>query len=692
MIFNCAFCSVIVEDERMGDITAATKRVRELTAALERHNRLYYIEAQLEISDREYDRLHRELVDLETEYPELLSPNSPTQRVGGAPIPEFTQIAHPERMLSLDNTYSEEEVVEWYNRQKKVLGDDFETIIEPKVDGVAVAIRYDNGALLYAATRGDGRTGDDITQNVRTIHSLPLNLPQDAPQSFEVRGEIYMSNDGFEKMNAKRVEAGDPPFANPRNATAGSLKQLDPRVAAQRPLDIVCHGFGLGQLEELDLVTQDDFRDLLQTAGLRGGDARWKAGNSEEILAAIRELDQKRHDLPYDTDGAVVKVFSIASQKQLGSTSKAPRWAMAFKYQAEQAQTKVLSIEIQIGRTGALTPVANLEPVFVSGSTVSRATLHNEEEIKRKDIRVGDCVIIEKAGEIIPAVVEVKTELRTGEEIEFIMPSECPSCGTQVVRDPVLVAVRCPNLHCTEQVKRRLRHFAQRGAMDIQGLGDVMVELIVDAGLAEDVADLYDLKFDDLIKLERQGQRSVEKLLEGIEASKRQPLWRMVFGLGVLHVGSSSAQLLVTHFEGVDAIRAASLEDLEAVDDVGGIVANSIAAYFTDETNMRVIERLRAAGLPFESEALEVAATGGGFTLFEGTTWVITGSLSESREGIADTIRNHGGKVTGSVSKKTTYLLAGEKAGSKMTKAEKLGVRVLSEEEFRVMAGGDDAS
>ena len=673
----------------MGDIIAAKERARELTAALERHNRLYYIEAQPEISDREYDRMLQELADIEKEFPELLSPNSPTQRVGGAPIPGFTQISHPERMMSLDNTYSEAEVVEWYNRQKKVIGGDFETIIEPKVDGVAVAIRYEEGALKYAATRGDGRTGDDITQNVRTIRSLPLNLPADAPQTFEVRGEIFMPNDGFAKMNAARLEAGDTPFVNPRNATAGSLKQLDSKVAAQRPLDIICHGFG--QLEGLELATQDDFRDLLQKAGLRGGDARWKAGNSDEILAAIRELDVQRHDLPYETDGAVVKVFSIAAQKQLGSTSKAPRWAMAFKFQAEQAPTKVLSIEIRIGRTGVLTPVANLEPVFVSGSTVSRATLHNVEEARRKDIRVGDCVIIEKAGEIIPAVVEVKTELRTGEEVEFVMPTECPNCGTPVVRDPVQVAVRCPNHHCTEQVKRRLRHYAQRGAMDIQGLGDVMVDLIVDAGLATDVADLYDLKFDDLIKLERQGQRSVEKLLDGIAASKQQPLWRMMFGLGILHVGSSSAQSLGSHFSSIDALRAATLEELEAVDDVGTIVATSIIDYFGSEENMAMIERLRAAGLPFEAAAPEPAA-GGGSAKFDETTWVITGTLSESREGIADTIRAHGGKVTGSVSKNTTYLLAGEKAGSKMTKAEKLGVRVLSEEEFRAMLSEDAAS
>lgn len=672
----------------MADITAASQRVRELTAALERHNRLYYIEAQPEIPDQEYDRLYRELAGLEREFPQLLSPNSPTQRVGGAPLPGFAQIAHPERMLSLDNTYSEEEVVEWYNRQKKVLGGDFETVIEPKVDGVAVAIRYEAGVLKYAATRGDGSTGDDITQNVRTIRSLPLNLPADAPQTFEVRGEIFMPNEGFARMNAERVAAGDQPFANPRNATAGSLKQLDPRIAAQRPLDIICHGFG--SLEGIELSTQDDFRALLRKAGLRGSDASWKAANAGMILAAIRELDERRHDLPYETDGAVVKAFSVAAQKQLGSTSKAPRWAMAFKFQAEQAQTRLLSIEIQIGRTGVLTPVANLEPVFVSGSTVARATLHNEEEIRRKDIRIGDVVVIEKAGEVIPAVIEVKTGLRSGDEVVFEMPAECPGCGTPVVRDPVQVAVRCPNLHCTGQVKRRLRHFAQRGAMDIQGLGDVMVEQIVDAGLAEDVADLYDLTFDDLIKLDRQGQRSVEKLLEGIGKSKRQHPWRLLFGLGILHVGSSSARSLVAHFGSIDAIRAASLEELEAVDDVGGIVAGSIKAYFSDEANVAVLERLRAAGLAFESGVPGSAgAPPEGSAPLAGTTWVITGTLSESRDDIAEVIRHRGGKVSGSISGNTTYLLAGDKAGSKLAKAEKLGVKVLDEDAFRAMLSGE---
>ena len=401
----------------MADIKAATKRAQELTQELERHNRLYYIEAQPEITDQEYDKLLRELSDLETEFPELLNENSPTQRVGGAPLEGFSEIKHPVRMLSLDNTYSEEEVIEWYERQKKTLETDFETTIEPKIDGVAVAICYENGTFSYAATRGDGTTGDDITQNVRTIRSIPLHLSSKVPKTFEVRGEIFMPNDAFREMNERREANGETPFANPRNATAGSLKQLDPTIVAKRPLDLIVHGFG--KVDGFEFASHDEFRELLETVGLRGSDQHWKATNSGGILKAIKELDEARHSLHYETDGAVVRVISLEFQKSLGSTSKAPRWAMAFKFPAEQAQTKVLSIEVQVGRTGALTPVANLEPVFVSGTTVSRATLHNEEEIKRKDIRIGDVVVIEKAGEIIPAVIESKSDLRTGDEVVF---------------------------------------------------------------------------------------------------------------------------------------------------------------------------------------------------------------------------------------------------------------------------------
>ena len=572
-------------------------RIAELTAELEKHNRLYYMEAKPLISDREYDVLYRELQDLERAHPELKAANSPTQRVGGEALDGFTQIKHRERMMSLDNTYTEGEVGEWYARALKTAGvGELETWIEPKVDGVAVTLYYENGELKYAATRGDGTTGDDITQNVRTIKSVPLRLPKDAPQSLEVRGECYMSKQGFAELNQMRADAGEAEFANPRNATAGSLKQLDPKLVAGRPLSIIIHGFGTTGTDG-PAETQEAFQGMLKSLGLKGADLHWKARGLEEVLEAIRELDVKRHDLPYETDGAVVKVNSVRMQRELGVTSKAPRWAIAYKYAPEQVETKLLKIEIQIGRTGVLTPVAHLEPVFVSGSTVSRATLHNEEEIQRKDIREGDVVVIEKAGEIIPAVVRVRTELRQGEPAQFVMPNVCPVCGTVVVRDPVQVAVRCPNFYCSDQVKRRLQHFAARGAMDIQGLGEMLVEQIVTASLARDAADLYELTNDRLMTLERMGQKSAQNLLEGLEKSKNQAPWRVLFGLGILHVGSSGGQKILDHFRSLDAVAAASVEELQACSDVGEIVAKS-----------RHADTLLAAGDRIEI----VVAVGGG--------------------------------------------------------------------------------
>ncbi|MEZ5303834.1 MAG: NAD-dependent DNA ligase LigA [Verrucomicrobiales bacterium] len=680
-------CAAMSQLDLFPDSDAARARHAELAAEIERHNRLYYLEAEPEISDADFDKLLRDLIDLEEAHPDLRTPDSPTQRVGGAPLEGFTQITHRVKMMSLDNTYSEEEMAEFYARLQKGLGEDeVPCVIEPKVDGVAVSLYYENGVMKYAATRGNGEVGDDITHNIRTIRSVPLRLPAGAPQTFEVRGEVYFPIEAFEKLNAEREAAGEPKFANPRNAAAGSLKQLDSRITAKRPLDIIFHGFGLA--EGFALEKQEGLLDLLDQAGLRKPDLYWRAKDLEEILGAIRELDAKRHTLSYETDGAVVKVNSVAQQRSLGTTSKAPRWAIAFKYAAEQAITKVVSIEIQVGRTGALTPVANLEPVFVSGSTVSRATLHNEEEVARKDVRVGDTVVIEKAGEIIPAVIEVKKEFRTGAEEPFQMPEACPVCGTPVKRDDTQVAVRCPNRECPEQVKRRLEHFASRAAMDIRGLGESLVDQLVAAGLAKDVADIYALKPEALAGLERQGKRSIEKLLEAVEKSKSQPLWRLIFGLGILHVGASSAQTLAAEFRGLDRLKAATAEELEAVPDIGGIVAASIKGWFEDEGNLALLDRLRAAGLPTEIAAAADDAEAAPQDLAD-TTWVITGTLSEPRETFADLIRARGGKVTGSVSKNTSFLLAGDKAGSKLDKAAKLGVETLDEAAFREKLGLD---
>ncbi|MCX6839042.1 MAG: NAD-dependent DNA ligase LigA [Verrucomicrobia bacterium] len=655
----------------------AAARAEFLSAELHRHNRLYYIEARSEISDQQFDALLRELQDIEAKFPDLLTPDSPTQRIGGAPLEGFTQITHSVRMMSLDNTYSEEELTAFFTRLQKGLGrEKIDCVIEPKVDGVAITIRYENGVLKHGATRGDGQTGDDVTNNLKTIKRLPLRLPKDGPQTFEVRGEVFMPKAGFAKLNEERDEAGEPRFANPRNSTAGTLKLLDPKTVAKRPLDIVFYGL----VEATDVQSQTEVYALLDAAGLRKADLIWQAESAEGLLKAIRELDEKRKSLPYETDGAVIKVNSFADQRELGATSKAPRWAIAYKYQPEQAETKLLAIDIQVGRTGALTPVARLEPVLISGSTVSNATLHNYEEIERKDIRVGDIVVIEKAGEIIPAVVTVKKEHRSGDEAVVTAPTHCPVCGTGVHRDEEQVVIRCPNPHCPEVVKRRIEHFVSRAAMDISGLGESVIAQLVEIKLVRDVADLYALNELLLARLERVGTKSIDNYLKAIESSKQQDPWRLVFGLGILHVGAGGARKLLEHFGSIDAIASASVEDLTQCPDIGAIVAPSIHAWFRDEHNAALLDRLRSAGLNFAQRTVTAASD-----KLNGTTWVITGTLSEDRETIADTIRANGGKVSGSVSGKTTYLLAGEDAGSKLDKATKLGVKIVTEAEFRGM-------
>jgi DNA ligase (NAD+) len=655
----------------------AAARAAFLSDELHRHNRLYYVEARPEISDQQFDVLLRELQDIEAKFPDLLTPDSPTQRVGGAPLEGFTQITHSVRMMSLDNTYSEEELTAFFARVQKGLGrEKIDCVIEPKVDGVAITIRYENGVLKHGATRGDGQTGDDVTNNLKTIKRLPLRLPKDGPQTFEVRGEVFMSKAGFAKLNEERDEAGEPRFANPRNSTAGTLKLLDPKTVAKRPLDIVFYGLA----EASNVQSQTEVYALLDAAGLRKADLIWQADSAEGLLTAIRELDEKRKSLPYETDGAVIKVNSFADQRELGATSKAPRWAIAYKYQPEQAETKLLAIDIQVGRTGALTPVARLEPVLISGSTVSNATLHNYEEIERKDIRVGDIVVIEKAGEIIPAVVTVKKEHRSGDEAVVTAPTHCPVCGTGVHRDEEQVVIRCPNPHCPEVVKRRIEHFVSRAAMDISGLGESVIAQLVEIKLVRDVADLYALNELLLARLERVGTKSIDNYLKAIETSKQQDPWRLVFGLGILHVGAGGARKLLEHFGSIDAIASASIEDLTQCPDIGAIVAPSINVWFREEHNVALLDRLRSAGLNFAQRTVTAASD-----KLNGTTWVITGTLSEDRETIADTIRANGGKVSGSVSGKTTYLLAGEDAGSKLDKATKLGVKIVTEAEFRAM-------
>jgi DNA ligase (NAD+) len=658
-------------------------RVSALRREIEEHNRRYYEEAAPTISDREYDALYRELADLEAAHPGLASPESPTQKVGGVPLKAFTQVRHRAPMLSLDNTYSEDEVGDFYRRLERLLPNEkIPVVIEPKVDGVAVSLLYENGRLVYGATRGDGTTGDDITQNIRTIRSVPAQLKGDAPRILEVRGEVFMRKEGFAQLNAARTEAGLPTFANPRNAAAGSLKQLDPAMAARRPLGVVF--YGTGALEGAELEKHSELFAFLGALGLPATEKWWEAQSVEETLRAIRELDRVRHDFVYQTDGAVVKVDRFAQRERLGFTAKSPRWAIAYKFEAERVETRLHDILIQVGRTGVLTPVAALEPVFVSGSTVARATLHNEDEIARKDIRIGDTVVIEKAGEVIPAVVSVRTDLRSGQERKFQMPTICPECGSAVVKDEGQVAVRCVNANCPAQLRRRLEHCASRGAMDIEGLGEAMIGQLVERGLLRDVADIYRLEASSFANVERVGEKSINNLLGAIAQSRTRPLWRLIFGLGILHVGVSASRALADHFRSTERLMESSVEELQRIPDVGEVVGESIHDFFQEPANRELIARLQAAGVnvindePLPDQSAE--------SPFRQTTWVITGTLSQPRDEIAEIIIARGGKVSGSVSKKTSYVLAGEDAGSKLEKAKKLGVRVVSEDEFRAMA------
>ncbi len=659
----------------------AAQRIAALRAEIEEHNRRYYEEAAPTIGDREYDQLYRELVELEKRHPQFASPDSPTQRIGGKPLKAFAQVTHRVPMLSLDNTYSETEVAEFRRRMERHLpNEEIPTVVEPKVDGVAVSLLYEKGQLRYAATRGDGTVGDEITQNIRTIRSIPLKLKDTAPAILEVRGEVFMDKRGFATLNKERTEAGLTPFANPRNAAAGSLKQLDPSIAAKRPLGIIFYGTGL--VEGAKLEKHSELFPLLKKLGLPCSERWWMANSIEEILQAIRELDQVRHDFAYQTDGAVVKVDSFRQREALGFTAKSPRWAIAYKYAAERVETRLHDILVQVGRTGVLTPVAALEPVVVSGSRVSRATLHNQEEIERKDIRIGDVVLLEKAGEVIPAVVGVRTDLRTGAEKKFRMPARCPDCGSKLVKDPDQVAVRCVNSQCPKQLKRRVEHFASRGAMDIEGLGEAMVEQLVNRGFVREISDIYDIDAAKLSQLERMGEKSIRNLLDAIEKSKIRPLWRLIYALGILHVGVSASRALADHFRNLDALMRSTPEKLQRIPDVGEVVGSSIHQFFQESRNRKMIERLERSGLSLTSED---RAASDALPAFKGTTWVLTGTLSQPRDEIAEMIVARGGRVIGSVSKKTNYVLAGEEAGSKLEKAKQLGITILDEAKFREM-------
>jgi len=714
------------------DRKEADKKIARLREEIRKHDGLYYEQAASIISDREYDRLYKELVDLEKQFPDLLTPDSPTQRVGGNPLEAFAQIQHRAPMLSLDNTYSEEEVANFYKRIARLLPNEkIPVVIEPKVDGVAVSVMYESGRLKYAATRGDGVVGDDITQNVKTIRSVPHELRGDAPDIFEVRGEAYLDKAGFEKLNQERKAAGLPLFANPRNAAAGSLKHLDPSIAAKRPLGIVF--YGTGATEGLDLELHSEIFTLFEKLRLPTHEKRWLAHSVDEILKAIRELDQIRARFAYQTDGAVVKVDSFEQRERLGFTAKSPRWAIAYKYAAERVQTRLKDIIVQVGRTGILTPVAALEPVFVSGSTVARATLHNEDEIKRKDIRIGDTVVIEKAGEVIPAVVEVVKlkRPRNAKPFDFAkhIQKKCPVCGGQIRRDPEFVAWRCENLYCPAQTTRRVEFFAARGALDIESIGGIVADKLVERGLVRDPLDLFDLRAEQLAKLNLGtdeaprvfGEKNATKAINTIERGRTLPLSRWLYALAIPDVGKTTATQLARFHETIeevansellrdvvdyhekrdDKIFAKEIADRliksgfakpskskagkdGIVTEVGPVVAQSVLDFFASVAGKKILRRMNELGIQPKSE--KVSAKKAAELPLAEKTFVLTGTLpSMTREEATERIEALGGHVTGSVSKKTDYVLAGAEPGSKFDKAKELGVKIIDEAEFRKM-------
>ncbi len=675
--------------------TEAKTRHAQLVAEIRASDHAYYVEAKPLMTDQAYDRIYHELLEIEKQFPDLITPDSPSQRVGGEPLTEFKPVQHLSPMMSLDNTYSQGEVREFVARVQKLLpGQTLEWTVEPKVDGVAINLRYESGVFTCGATRGDGTTGDDVTANLKTIRSVPGKLHasgKKVPELMEVRGEVYLTKTGFARLNAERKAAGEETFANPRNAAAGSLKQLDPKIVARRPLDVVVYGMGKFEGNE-DISQHDVMLAWLKSVGFRTPEKTWKCHSPEELIAAIAELDQLRHKFVYETDGAVIKLNAFALRDRIGFTSKAPRWAIAYKYAAEQAETKLKAITIQVGRTGALTPVAELEPVFLAGSTISRATLHNEDELRRKDIRIGDTVTIEKAGEVIPAVVGVVLTKRTGQETRFEFPKTCPECGSKVARTEGTAAGgegvvwRCLNPDCPAQVRGRIEHWCARGAMDIEGGGEVLASQLVKSGLVRDVADLYSLKLAELAALERMGEKSAQNFLDGINASKKRDLWRLLFGLGILHVGAGVAKALGKCFATLDELFAASELQLTEIEDVGEVIARSLVQWHEQAENRKLIERLRKAGLNFESALYNPSAALGALA---GKIFVLTGTLPTlKREEAAAKIEALGGKVSGSVSKKTDYVVAGEEAGSKLEKAQKLGVKVIDEAELLRLCAG----
>lgn len=667
------------------DKQADLKRIAELRNIIEYHNKRYYQQDSPEISDTEYDRLMRELQDLESHHPEEFSATSPTQRVGASPLAKFAPFNHPSPMFSLGNAFSNEEIIEFDNRIKRLAGlDNISYIAEPKLDGLAVNLIYENGIFKQGATRGDGTTGEDVTQNLKTISSLPLKMKHTSnnpvPSFIEIRGEVYIEKEPFQKLNLRRIEDGEEPFANPRNAAAGSLRQLDSKVTARRPLNIFL--YGIGNAKDISFSTHGE---ALQTLAGWGFPVNENIEQTRDINAGIKYFERigiMRESLPYEIDGIVLKVDDLALQKKLGNVSRNPRWALACKFPAAQATTVIKEILVGVGRMGTLTPVAIMEPVNVGGVMVSRATLHNEDEVIKKDVRVGDTVIVQRAGDVIPEVVRVIPEKRTGNEKKFKMPAKCPECGSEIVHFEGEVAHRCVNISCPAQLKEHIRHFASRGAIDIEGLGEKVSAQLFDARLIADPADLYFLKKEQLVALDRQAEKSAQNLIEAIGKSKNPPLDKFIYALGIRHVGERTAKLLAARFGSMENLVAAKQEDLTAINEIGPEIAASIVEFFHERKNIDVMNKFSKAGVKPQKKEIDNNAP------LQGKSFVFTGSMeSMGRNDAKSIVENLGGSIHSSVTKKTTYVVAGSDPGSKLDKAKSSGVKIISEEEFLKLIG-----
>lgn len=667
---------------------AVKERVVRLRQEIEQHNRRYYQLDAPVVSDAEYDELLRELRELEQQYPQLLTPESPSQRVGAAPISAFAAVRHEVPMLSLDNAFDDDDVQAFDRRiREKLERESIEYVAEPKLDGLAVSLLYEDGLLVRGATRGDGHAGEDVTHTVRTVRDIPLKLKGSGyPRRFEVRGEVFMPKEGFQAMNRRALEAGEKVFVNPRNAAAGSLRQLDPRISAARPLAFLCYGYGVFPKSALP-ASQQDIIARFGEWGLPISQEMQVVKGAEGCLAYYRELLARRHQLPYEIDGVVYKLSRIDWQEELGFVARAPRWAIAHKFPAEEMTTTVLAIEVQVGRTGALTPVARLRPVFVGGVTVTNATLHNADEVKRKDIRVGDTVVVRRAGDVIPEIVKSIPEKRPADAEEFVMPGHCPVCGSEVECLPEETIVRCSGgLYCPAQHKEAIKHFASRRALDIEGLGDKLVDQLLEKHLVSDVADLYALTVEQLAGLDRMGQKSAENLIAALEKSKRTSLPRFLYALGIREVGEVTAANLATHLGSLDALKAADEAQLQAIPDVGPTMARHIATFFRQPHNLEVIRKLLEAGIAWE----ECEPPKPESQVLRGKVFVLTGTLAAlTRDEAKSRLQALGAKVTGSVSKKTDFVVAGAEPGSKLDKARELGVEVIDEGVLLKMLSGD---